>query len=498
MKGKINMQLRAFEKQIAKINVKADMKYLRPTLNFVRAFAEAEGLSSQTASLLEVAVEEACVNVIKYAFEPGDEEACFDVAVSRRPQQLVISIEDLGLPIDMKALEKNEKNNLGVMLMKSIADETVFQNLGDKGKCVKLIKNLSENSTSLNELAAAQPETEDKAPSDERIEIRFMEPEEAPKLARCIYYAYGYTYVSAFYYPEKIAEMINSKILKSVVAVNPAGEIVAHLGLKFPYPEAKIVEAGQAAVSPKYRGRGLFEEMKRFAARFAVESGIYGLYSESVTIHPYTQKGNISLGARETGFILAFIPESAFFKKIQEKDQKSQRQAALLFYMKTLHCPAREVYIPKRHFDMVKSIYEHNLLTRTFNSSEHAIPQRASAFEINFSVYLNIAFISVNCIGSDFEAALKSYRRELCEKYVDCIYVHARLSDPCAPAACAIAESAGFTFSGIIPEYFSGDCIVYQYLNNVRVDPEKICAVSDFAKTLLDYVMREYNNSKIN
>lgn len=502
------MEIRAFEQPISKLNVKADLKYLRPVLEFVRFFAVCEGLPEKTARLLEVAVEEACVNVIKHAYGP-DENGYFDVSVSRRSHQLVISIEDRGLPADMEALEKNEKNSLGVMLMKSIADEVVFQNLGEHGKRVKIIKNLPlehepvEDKVALETAPAAVSDggaagaARSAAGTPMRLPvIRFMETGEALKLSRCIYHVYGYTYGTAFYYPEKIAEMINSKLLKSVVAVNDDGDIVAHLGLKFPYPGARIAESAQAAVMPQYRGMRIFEKMKEFSARYAAENGLYGLYSEAVTIHPYTQKGNVSLGAKETGLILAFIPEIVNFRKIQKGGEKSQRQAAMLFYLKTGEGPARSIYAPPRHTEMMQRIYEHNGLVREFIAPAGAPVCAQSVLDVSFNAYLNAAIIVINSVGHDFGAAMKNYQRELCEKRTDCIYAYIPLADPGAPAACEALEKLKFSFAGIIPEYFSGDCAVYHFLNNVPVEPERICAVSDFAKTLLKYIINEYDGSK--
>jgi len=496
------MQEIVFEKSIAKINVKADIKYLRPVLESVRLFAECEGLAPKTASLLEVAVEEACANVIKHAYAP-DENGYFDVSISRRPHQIVVSIEDRGIPLDIATLEKNNNNSLGVMMIKSIADEVVFQNLGENGKRengkrVKIIKNLpSESETALEDRSGENRNEQTQCcQAPEPIEIRFMAPEEAIKLSQCIYQVYGYTYISTLYYPEKIAEMIKSNILKSVVAVNAANGIVAHLGLKLPHPGAKIFESAQAAVMPQYRGMHLFEKMKKFSASYAEKNGIYGLYSESVTLHPYTQKGNIALGAKETGLALAFIPETAFFKKIQKDGEKSQRQAAMFFYMKTCDGPEHKVYAPLRHRELIEKIYEHNALKRTFENPAAAILTGRSTLDINFNPYLNIAVILVNSIGNDFEAAIKNYKRDLCEKRADCIYVFISLSNEAAPGASGILESLKFSFAGIIPEYFLGDCAIYQYLNNVPVDAEKICAVSDFAKMLKEYIIKEYDGSK--
>lgn len=529
------MEIGGFEKRIAKVTVRADLKYLRPVLEFVKFCAEGEGVSPDTAVLLEVAVEEACVNVIKHAYDPA-EGGDFDVEVSRGPHRIVISIEDRGVPADLEALGRNENSGLGVTLMRSIADEAVFQNLGEHGKRVKIIKNLPRPAAD-GAAAGCAPEDAEVSKGEQNAEcraadenksgpalaqpvIRFMESAEAVKLSKCIYHVYGYTYGSSFYYPEKISEMIDSKILKSVVGVDENGEIVAHLGLKFPFPGARIAESAQAAVMPRYRGMHIFERMKKFSADYAANNGLYGLYSEAVTLHPFTQKGNIALGAKETGIALAFIPETTFFKKIQNEGEKTQRQAAMLFYMKTGEGPDRPVYAPPRHEAIIRDICAHNGLKRSFlnpcdappakpaaardekaadaasfSAPESATRSARSSVEVNFNAHLNSALVMVGSIGADFGPAMKAYKRELCEKRADCIYAYVPLADPGAPAASDELEKLKFSFAGIIPEFFDGDCAVYQFLNNVPMDPARICAVSDFARTLLDYVVKEYESS---
>ena len=69
---------------------------------------------------------------------------------------------------------------------------------------------------------------------------------------------------------------------------------------------------------------------------------MFGIYSESVTIHSYTQQGNISLGAKETGIMLAYASQAMTFKKIGG-EKTEQRQAVVLFYLKINQEPHRKV-----------------------------------------------------------------------------------------------------------------------------------------------------------
>lgn len=80
---------------MVRISVVAELAFLLDVLQFVHATAVKLGLPEEDAGRLELVAEEACVNVIQHAFEPG-ESATFDVIVLRRPGQIVTVIEDRG------------------------------------------------------------------------------------------------------------------------------------------------------------------------------------------------------------------------------------------------------------------------------------------------------------------------------------------------------------------------------------------------------------------
>ena len=46
----------------------------------------------------------------------------------------------------------------------------------------------------------------------------------------------------------------------------------------------------------------------------------------------------------------------------------------------------------------------------------------------------------------------------------------------------------GFFFAGILPESRIGDALILQYLNNVRLEYDKIQLLSDISKELLNYI----------
>ncbi len=487
------MEELSHETRLAQLSLIADKKYLPLAMDFIQDVAVVVGLEKSDAQKLELIVEEASLNVIEHAFDE-DEKGNFEIIIMRKPGQLVISIRDKGLPFDFQKIKPGENSGLGMVLMKALADEIHFVNLGREGKEVLFIKNLPyKNITELEEL----PETKEAIPvekKDVELTYRLMTEQDAVPMARCMYRSYGYSYGNDFvYYPEKVQELIKSKLLHSCVVLNPEGELIGHLAMMLESPDAKIGETGMAVVDPRYRGHGIFKKTKLFLIDYAKKRNMAGIYSEAVAVHPYTQKGNISLGAHETGFLIGFTPSTMFFKKI-ETQQRTKRQTTVLFYL-TLKDEEEKIYPPFHHKAMIKKIYEMSGLKRKIEKAAHNIlddiPEK-SQIDVRVQTEPGRAFMRVSQFGKDVVELIGFRLHELCLQKIDCIYIDLPLSHPMTQQICAPLEMLGFFFAGIIPEMFDGDVLRLQYLNNVDIDFEKVTVVSDFGKELFDYVVKAH------
>src|SRR3712207_4237757 len=130
------------EKTVASVTVLAEPGFLPAVVGFVRRTTHQLGLTDTDAEHLGRAAETVCRNVIDHAFEP-DEEGRYDVYVLRRPGQVVVAVEDQGLPFDYVPLQEGSAAVLPGTLRRSFADETRFVNLGRRG-------NRDRKSTRLN------------------------------------------------------------------------------------------------------------------------------------------------------------------------------------------------------------------------------------------------------------------------------------------------------------------------------------------------------------
>jgi serine/threonine-protein kinase RsbW len=475
---------------VAKITARTNRRFVPSYTSLVRELATSLGFSAEEASKLELVTEEACLNVIDHAYS-GDENSFFGISLEKRPGQLVIAVEDQGLPYDWSKAERGEGIGLGLRIMRAFLDQIRYLNLGREGKRIELIRNLPQDYPDAEAFCMESRNRDEQGPVEEiPIIIRLLRPDEGVEVARCFYHCYGYSYLDFVYHPEKIRELLEQGLQTSIVAVTPEGEIAGHFAMSRETPDAKVAETGQAVVNPHFRGRGLFEAMKEKGADYARGQGVYGFYSEAVTIHPYSQKGNLKLGACETGILLSYTPQRLSFRNIDASVRN--RQTTVLFYLRTNDEPERVVYPPPSHRDMVERIYRRGNFRRIVKEPSHGempAPPDRSRVEVRVVPDVGRASIRVCDCGVDLRALVKAHLREMCENRIECICLDLPLSDPAAAAACSAMEELGFSFSGVIPELFNGDMLRLQYLNNVSVYPGEVVLASDFGRELFAYVL---------
>jgi anti-sigma regulatory factor (Ser/Thr protein kinase) len=480
------------EQQIIRLTLLARLDLLPGTIGLVREIAGKLGLDDRDAYRLELVVEEACVNVIEHAFE--GETGSFDITLIRRPGQIVVAVEDRGLPFDYKNLEAGQPSGLGTVLMKAFADEVHFQNLGRSGKRVELVKNLPDKDAD-HLLKEAQSQSDIPVKpitlAEKDITIRLMKPEESMNLARCAYRCYGYTYFTDdIYFPERVREKIESGLMLSVVALNPSNEIIGHAAVVKDTLNSPVGEIGQAIVDPRFRGGGIFKKMDAYLRNHCKTTGMLGVFGEAVTEHTYSQLVGISGDAFETGILLGDVPATMYFKNIQ-KEEIRKRRPDVFFYVRLNEGPLRNVYLPPHHAGILRHIYQHAGLRRNFLFAGETpeLPER-SQVDVIVMADASQGILVVKEYGQDLEDLVKFRLKELCVRRIESIYIDLPLSHPAVQRYCASMEMLGFFFGGILPEMEGGDTLILQYYNNTELELEDVQLAFDFSKELFQYVLK--------
>lgn len=487
-------------KEIARVKVRAELGLMVALRAFVNEVALGEGFSSRDAELLMLATEEAAVNIIRHGLD-NDCTASYEMILEREPGRFILAFEDQGTPVDWDTIGKTESAGLGIRLIRHCADRFNFINLGKRGKRLEIVKQYVaqefENSEVEHQGQQAESSQPEMAPLDTPLELRTMTAADCSRLARCMYQVYGYTYKDAVYYPEKVAELLEQKLLFSIVAVAPEGEIAGHQGLLKPRPDALTAEITMGVVHPRYRGRGLFERLKEHAFAQLKEAGMPGLFGEAVCNHPYSQKANFALGGSPSGFMLGFVPGDRVFAKLEEGGAARDRVTVVLFHTRLNQTPPQRIYPPPQHRGIIERTYGACGVARELAPAEGVMPEGSVSNVAMRTVPENgVAYLEAISIGSDFDVMVRGMLRELCLMRFDCIYLDLPLADPLTASVCAAAEVLGFFYAGIIPDYLaSGDALRLQYLNNLAIDPEKVVVVTEFGKELFTYVTTEWQRS---
>jgi serine/threonine-protein kinase RsbW len=484
----------AVQQQIGRITLLADGEYLGAALSFIREAAGRLGLTSSDVTALVRAVEEVSLNVIEHAFEPG-RPATFDIVLLRGPGEVVVAIEDRGLPFDWKLLEANPHSGLTVPSLTGFADAVRFSNLGPRGNRVEIVKRLPFTAIDAYP-AIVKPGAVAPAAVDPRatpVTLRLMTPDDAVAVAQCTYAVYGYTVPDDYlYFPDHMCEMLHGGLLEVCVGATAAGEIVSCLTREVERPGAAVGYLGEGMVDPRFRGHRLLEQMLAFFVQHATEERMLGLYAEAVTVHPFSQKSNLALGAAETGVQLA-DEAPVIFKQIADTTSE-KRTATVLSYFKTNQGLRRTVYPPAHHQAMVERIYERSGLDRTVETATAptAAPPLSQGAQVRVDVFprWSEAALRVTAYGSDLPDLVRLRLRELCLRRIDWISLDLPLSHPGVRDLCAPLEALGFFFAGIIPDLADDDVLRLQYLNDVEADVESAQIASEFGQELFAYVVR--------
>jgi len=117
---------------------------------FVASEARDFGFSDEDISKIALAVDEACTNIIRHAYQ-NDPDREIAITVEKKKDRLEVSIVDDGRkfdpsmlkPLNLKEhLTRYRRGGLGVYLMKTLMDKVEYNSLGDKRNEVRLTKYL--------------------------------------------------------------------------------------------------------------------------------------------------------------------------------------------------------------------------------------------------------------------------------------------------------------------------------------------------------------------
>ncbi|MCL2210504.1 MAG: SpoIIE family protein phosphatase [Treponema sp.] len=126
-----------------KITLNAELENLQSLIAFLNGELEKNGYNYDEKNKIEIAAEEVFMNIVKYAYDPSDENRKISITTSGSivNRMIKITFEDAGRPYNpletpppdlQKPLADREIGGLGVHMIKTIMDKVEYTRLNDK------------------------------------------------------------------------------------------------------------------------------------------------------------------------------------------------------------------------------------------------------------------------------------------------------------------------------------------------------------------------------
>lgn len=470
---------------------------ISPALSFVEALCRERGLSEKENKQFQLALEEVLSNVVQYAFD-NNEEYFFDVFITDTSSYIEIKIRELGIPFIWENAQQfdptqihsvddavNQKG-LGTYIISRMVDKLEYRYLGVEGKETILIKHI--NNPQVTEYKHETKPAVHYTPED--IRVHLFEEKEALNVARCLYTAYGYSYLKfALYDPRYLCEeaMRDDTIIMTAVASD--NEVAGVVIGKEEEATKGIMEMGSLVVSPVFRGLHLAESLALALRDEIARSGRNGVFTECVTIHLASQRVSLNAGLKPCGALINYIPNSVNFKKFDK--QRSERQTFILYY-KSITDRKSLIYLPSRHADKIKRIYERIHVAYEVLTAMSDLPAACDiALQRNDTFELGIVFVKQ--IGADLSPFLSRMLKlsEFKKTKTWCLYLY--MNDPHLEHAIEEAEKSNFIFTGILPGTEKGDLLIMQHTTDVAwIREETLLADPEKDSWMLDFIEERY------
>jgi RimJ/RimL family protein N-acetyltransferase len=320
-------------------------------------------------------------------------------------------------------------------------------------------------------------------------EITRLKPADLPQLIDCVRRCYGESYPNKVMYDiNLLEEVIENKLMHSVVAKLPNGQIIGHCALTFDGAHNISPEAGKMMVDPNFRGQHIAEIMAKERIEIAQELSLPGFWTECVTNHPYSQHEMIAFNAKETGLFIGDTPATISMKALE--NHPDTRMSLLAFYLQLNDRP-HTIFMPTQHAEHAKSLVQDLNIQRNIVSSNIAA-SGTTTFHTIINSNIQTANIAIDRIGSDLVAAVKHELTKLEALNLASIYLDIPMEQEAAAHAYLELESIGFFWGSWMPNFSTkGDMLRLQKIYQ-SVDVETIVCAREQGYSIKKFVLSEW------
>jgi RimJ/RimL family protein N-acetyltransferase/anti-sigma regulatory factor (Ser/Thr protein kinase) len=486
--------------QFSRLTIPNDPTYAETAAVYAWEVARILGFGEQACSDVKAGVAEAVTHIMQRSFDPG-QEATIEVSCERVPMGLEVVVKDWGLPFGPSDIPFHDSPHEvpGASSGRSAAggpwDQVSLHNLGHDGKETRLIKYLQNPAINYHDscevpLLDQQQAKRDRRPGPVEFEVRPMLPSEAEEVARCFYRSYGYSFVfQQIYYPDRIVELNEAGRLFSVVAVTNEGEIIGHCAFVRWDENPRTAELGFAVVKPEFRGHGCLRRLTGYLVDKAIRDELDALYVLAATNHTHSQKAAHRFGFKPCALLAGLGPASVSFRELTNVLPQRESYLVCFNFLRT-HQPVT-LYVPDHRRDFVRELYRNiGVIPRfgTPSTRELKFLQAHSKVRTMYFTTTGFAFIEIDEYGADIVSEVRAALKDLCLKRIEVIELYCAMTNPLMYNLTAEFEKLGFFVAGIKPASSHGEAMIFQYLNNVLVDYDKIKTLTPEGDRIRSYL----------
>ena len=472
-----------------KVTVLSDASAPSLVLALLPAFAAAAEIPAADARRLHRVVAGLVSFTLDNAY-PDDDLGEIEVTLEAGDGFVHVAVHDWGLPLTSAGGDFGPPPEPLAALAPD-AHNVLLVNLGSDGKRLAAdvtVGSRSEVQARSHHIEAVPRRAQVGAETPDAVEVRAATTQDAEAIAQLLYENYHLSYVHAdFYRPRYLTAALASGELLSTIAVHE-GRAIGHHAL-MPLPGVPSAETGAAVVHSAYRGLGVFGRLFEYTLDTAIKRGLASVFGDAVTIHPFSQRAELSHGYRETALQLGMVPAQTTMRGFGGKGPR-RRTATLRSYLPFDDHP-RQVAVPAPYRELLEGVYA-NVGLSVEARGEPALLED-EVVTANVDERRSLGFLRLRLWDEDAGTLLKRSVRHLLSRHVDVVYADVDLvAVGDVDEAAAELNELGFFVAGLVLHGPEGhDHLRLQLLDSEDIELEEIVCDSSFAGGLRRRVLED-------
>ena len=464
-----------------KVTVLSDASAPSLVLALLPAFAAAAGIPAEDERRLGAVVDHLVRFTLDNAY-PDDDLGEVEVTLEPGDGSVQVTVHDWGLPLTSAGGSSGRcpsRSPLSVLVR-----NVLLMNLGSDGKRLAAevtVRSSDDGQARRHHIEAAPRRAQAGAEASDAIEVMTATPQDAEAIAQLLYENYHLSYVHAdFYRPRYLMAALASDELLSAIAVHE-GRVVGHHAL-MPLPGVPSAETGAAVVHSAYRGLGVFGRLFEHTLDAATERGLASVFGDAVTIHPFSQRAELSHGYRETALQLGMVPAQTTMRGFG--GEGPGRRTATLRSYRPFDDQPRQAALPAPYSELLESVYANVGLT--VEVRPEPAPIEGEALAANVDEPRSLGFLRLRGWNGTASSALKGAVRHLLSRHVDVVYADIDLVAVAdVDTATAELNELGFFAAGLVLHGPDGhDHLRLQLLDSEEIELDDVVCDSSFAQEL--------------